>query len=192
AEQRTQIRNCQTADMTEINRLKKERDRLVSDEIVKREKAGAPLWSLCDFADGLDSQSQAGIEAALEASGLLNAWLTASGEVLNPNSHDAVLVPATTPLPSEDAHLGTVLVPRISPPGADDAVPPYVVADILRHIGSKVNSGLTWVSPDGRWQNGILTGQSAKDAAEYIGQSARETARQRCVAELDAAIAETQ
>ena len=192
AEQRVQLRNRQTADMTEINRLKEERDSLASAENSKTEEAGAPFWSLCDFTDGLDRQSQAGVEGALEASGLLHAWVTPQGEVLNPTTHHAVMVPATTPLPSEDAHLGTMLVPRIHAPGTDDAVPPYVVADILRHIGSKPDSGLTWVSADGRWQNGILTGCSVKEVPQWIGQTARETERQRRIAEFDAAIAETQ
>ena len=41
---------------------------------------------------------------------------------------------------AEDAHLGAMLVPTINPPGADEAVAPYIVADILRHIGSRENS----------------------------------------------------
>jgi uncharacterized protein (TIGR02680 family) len=147
---------------------------------------------LCDFADGLDPKSQAGLEAALEASGILDAWVTPSGELLNPNTHEAVLVAATTPLPPESAHLGTMLVPRINPPGADDIVPPYVVEDILRHIGARANSGVTWVSTDGRWQNGILTGCSGKEAAHLIGQTAREAAKQQRLAELDTAIADAQ
>jgi uncharacterized protein (TIGR02680 family) len=191
AEQRVQLCDRQSADITEINCLKEERDSLVSGEDSKIPETGAPLWLLCDFADGIDSQSQAGIEAALEASGLLHAWVTPTGEVLNPNNHHAVLEPATSPLPAEDAHLGTLLVPRIHPPAADNAVPPYVVADILRHIGSKVNSGVTWVSADGQWQNGILTGCSAKDEAQFIGEGAEETARQSRIATLDATIAET-
>src|SRR6185503_3268628 len=141
AEQRVHIRNRQTADMTEINRLKEQRDALMSSEPAKAEEAGAPLCVLCDFADGLDAQAQAGIEAALEGSGLLHAWVTPSGEVLDPNRHRAVLTPAATSLPAEDAHLGMMLVPRIDPPEVDGTVPPYVVADILRHIGSKPNSG---------------------------------------------------
>ena len=192
AEQRVQIRHRQTAEMTEINRLKEEREILVFREQSKAGKAGAPLWLLCDFADGIDSQSQAGIEAALEASGLLHAWVTPSGELLNPNHQDAVFLPATAPLPPEDAHLGTMLVPTINPAGTDEVVPPYVVADILRHIGSSENSGLTWVSLDGRWQNGILGGCASKDAAHFISQTARETARDRRIADLDAAIADTQ
>ena len=88
--------------MTELDQLKEERDILVSGEHsrtaaherteVPTGRPGAPLWLLCDFADGLNSASQAGLEAALEASGLLHAWVTPSGELLNPEKHDAVFV----------------------------------------------------------------------------------------------------
>ena len=203
-EQRVHLRHRQTIEMTELDQLKEERERLASGEHtsaprphartegVRTGRPGAPLWLLCDFADGLDMASQAGLEAALEASGLLDAWVTPSGELQNREKHDAVLVAANTPLPPDDAHLGTMLVPCISPPDVDDQVPPYVVADILRHIGAKPNVGQTWVSTEGRWQNGPLIGRWSKPAAEHIGQTARETVRHRRIAELDAAIVEAQ
>ena len=37
------------------------------------DQPGAPLWRLCDFAPGLDDAARAGLERALEASGLLDA-----------------------------------------------------------------------------------------------------------------------
>ena len=44
-------------------------------------RAGAPLYMLCDFRDGLSDAQQAGIEGALQAAGLLDAWVTPDGEV---------------------------------------------------------------------------------------------------------------
>jgi uncharacterized protein (TIGR02680 family) len=203
-EQRVHLQHRQTIEMTELDQLKKERERLASSgdtpsprphartERDRTGRPGAPLWLLCDFADGLDMASQAGLEAALEASRLLDAWVTPSGELQSRENDNAVLVAANTPLPPEDAHLGTMLVPCISPPDVDGQVPPYVVADILRHIGAKPNAGQTWVSTEGRWQNGPLIGCWSKPAAEHIGHTAREVARHRHIVELDAAIVETQ
>jgi uncharacterized protein (TIGR02680 family) len=191
AEQRVLIRHRQTIEMTEMTRLKEERENLASAANARASEVGASLWLLCDFAEGYDAEMHAGLEAALQASGLLNALVTPSGELIDPESHDVVLVPATIPLPPEDAHLGLMLVPRIHPPEAEELVPPYVVADILRHIGSKPNCGLTWVSVDGRWQNGILTGRGRNDVPQYIGRDSGEAWMQRAT-ELDGAIAEKQ
>jgi uncharacterized protein (TIGR02680 family) len=111
---------------------------------------------------------------------------------VNPETFDTVLVAASGPLPPEDAHLGTILVPSDEPHDSDRRVPSYVVADILRQIGAKPNLGRTWISADGRWQNGLLQGCWSKPAAEHIGQIARERARRGRIVELDAAIAEAQ
>lgn len=55
--------------------------------------AGAPFYSLVDFAEGTDDDEAAGLEAALEASGLLNAWVTADGSVTDPDTRDVLAVP---------------------------------------------------------------------------------------------------
>ena len=72
---------------------------------------GAPLWRLVDFADALDARSRAGLEAALEASGLLDAWVRADGAVLDADRRDVVL-PAGAPMPvPAGARLAAVLRP---------------------------------------------------------------------------------
>lgn len=45
-------------------------------------RAGAPLWQLVDFRDEVDASQRAGLEAALEASGLLDAWITPDGSLV--------------------------------------------------------------------------------------------------------------
>ena len=50
---------------------------------------GAPLWRVVDWRPGVDEATQAGIEAALEASGLLDAWVLPSGE-LRVSGHDTL------------------------------------------------------------------------------------------------------
>ena len=52
----------------------------------RAERAGAPLWRLVDFKDELPTASRAGLEAALEASGLLDAWVTQSGRLEDPTA----------------------------------------------------------------------------------------------------------
>ena len=46
-----------------------------------------------------------------------------------------------------------------------------------------------WVSLDGRWANGALSGRWAKSSAEFVGSSARASARARRIAEIDEQIA---
>jgi uncharacterized protein (TIGR02680 family) len=65
--------------------VREERDRLASgaqpipppaatrDAEVREQQPGAPFWQLVEFADGVDEVARAGLEAALEASGLLDA-----------------------------------------------------------------------------------------------------------------------
>ncbi|MFI5840016.1 SbcC/MukB-like Walker B domain-containing protein [Catenuloplanes sp. NPDC051500] len=50
-------------------------------------RAGAPLWQLVRFGDGVPEAEAAGIEAALQAAGLLDAWLHPSGAGLSPGTH---------------------------------------------------------------------------------------------------------
>ncbi|CAM5732512.1 TIGR02680 family protein OS=Streptomyces microflavus OX=1919 GN=Smic_78710 PE=4 SV=1 [Streptomyces microflavus] len=51
-----------------------------------------------DFEDGLSAAEQAGLEAALEASGMLDAWVLPSGTVLTADSHEVLLAPAVAPV----------------------------------------------------------------------------------------------
>lgn len=44
-------------------------------------RTGAPLWQLVDFRESVAAGDRAGLEAALEASGLLDAWVFADGRV---------------------------------------------------------------------------------------------------------------
>ncbi|MEU1935465.1 TIGR02680 family protein [Streptomyces coeruleorubidus] len=73
---------------------------------------GAPLYRLVDFADDLAPDARAGLEAALEASGLLDAWVRADGTVLDPATRDTLLVPGA---PVAGATLARVLRPVAAP-----------------------------------------------------------------------------
>ncbi|UUU21578.1 TIGR02680 family protein [Streptomyces sp. DSM 40750] len=76
---------------------------------------GAPLYRLVDFADGLAPEARAGLEAALEASGLLDAWVHADGTVLDPATLDTLLAPGAPGAPVAEPTLARVLRPVDAP-----------------------------------------------------------------------------
>jgi hypothetical protein len=90
-------------------------------------RSGAPLYLLCDFAPDLGESEQAGLEAALEAAGLLDAWITPEGGVLSPDTLDTWLVP----IPGEPSGrtLRDVLIPA---PGHDVGL--EILEAVLRSV----------------------------------------------------------
>lgn len=72
------------------------------DDARGERQAGAALWSLIDFVDSLPEADRAGLEAALEAAGLLDAWMTPDGRLLDAETLDTCLIAGDAPLP-EDA-----------------------------------------------------------------------------------------
>ena len=138
---------------------------------------GAPLWKLCGFRDEVAAKDRAGFEAALESAGLLDAWVTPEGALMNAATHDIFFVATKG---GKDSGLNQVM--RAEGDFAD------VVERILGCIGISQEAGDTWVLPDGRWQHGLLRGAWGKPAAEYLGHAAREDARRRRIAELETAL----
>lgn len=146
---------------------------------------GAAFWQLVDFSDTLDSDDRAGIEAALESSGLLDAWVRADGAVLAADRRDVVL--AAGPAAAGGPTLAEVLVAD-PPPDAPVAV--EVVRGVLARISLGTGSPAA-VDTHGSWRLGPLTGRSAKPVAQYIGATARSAERLRRLAELDELIMAT-
>ncbi|MEU4765386.1 SbcC/MukB-like Walker B domain-containing protein [Actinosynnema sp. NPDC023794] len=66
---------------------------------------GAPFYRLVDFHPTVDDSSRAGLEAALEASGLLDAWVTQTGE------------------PGPNMYGNTVTAPRLKTSGPAETTP---------------------------------------------------------------------
>ena len=189
-------------------------------------RPGAPLWQLIEPREPGDQPAPtgpgaaevaplapveiAGVEAALEAAGLLDAWLCPDGQLLSPDTHDAVIrvEDVRRPGPRAAAHLGLVLRPAVdrSDPAAA-AVSDATVAAVLTSIGllragdadeadgSDGSGGSgdagaaaardTWVGVDGRFRVGRLAGAWFKPAARYLGHAAREHARRSRLAEID-------
>lgn len=145
---------------------------------------GAPLWRLVDFRDGLPEPERAGLEAALEASGLLDAWVLPDGSAVAADGHDVLLSPSNGPV--NGPSLADTLCPAVDHgDGQAAALDETVVPRLLAAIGLDGGGGAeTWVAPDGRFRVGALTGTWAKPAATYIGEGAREAARRARVALL--------
>lgn len=137
--------------------------------------AGAPLWRLVDFAPSLPSEHHAPLEAALEASGLLDAWITADGRV---EGHDILADPEAL-LPVSGTSLADVLVVE-----AGSEVDAAIVHRLLSAVAVGERAAAA-VAVDGRWQMGTLTGSWTKAYAQHIGAQARERARRARRAELD-------
>jgi uncharacterized protein (TIGR02680 family) len=152
------------------------------DEAARRERAGAPFWALCDFAEDLDEGARAGLEAALEAAGLLDAWLTPDGRVLTDGRFDTQLAVGTSVPHPDSAALGRWLLPTVS---ENSTVPAETVAHVLTLIGAGPDVGQCWVSLDGRWQVGPLHGHFGKVAALHIGHTARERRRRERLAAIE-------
>ncbi|RCW39656.1 uncharacterized protein (TIGR02680 family) [Halopolyspora algeriensis] len=141
---------------------------------------GGPLWQLVDFTEDVPEPVQAKVEAALQAAGLLDAWLHPDGAVEIPG-HDTFLRPA----PDHDIwerNLTEVLCPESESPVSADRV-----RDVLGHIvyGETLpGEHSAAIGADGTWRLAELTGSWDKPAAEHIGTVARQRARERSIAEL--------
>jgi uncharacterized protein (TIGR02680 family) len=149
----------------------------------RREAPGAPLWRLCDFVDGVDASAQAGVEAALEAAGLLDAWVTRDGRLLDVGEHDALL---TTSLPVVvGRRLSAILRPAVDQAdGQAVAVTDELVAALLDRIALGASDAVAWVDVDGRFRLGPLQGRWNKPSAQHIGEGARDADRRRRLEEL--------
>ncbi|MEE8524307.1 MAG: TIGR02680 family protein [Thermoanaerobaculia bacterium] len=154
----------------------------------REDRPGSPFYLLCDFADGVGAAARAGLEAALEAAGLLDAWVLPDGRLLDAETLDTVLIPS--PLADRAVRtLADVLVV------ADTGEEPPVAAEVVEGLLASVVVGETAadvevaVGVDGGWRLGPLHGRWTKPVAEYFGAAAREAARRRQLAELDALLA---
>ncbi|WP_017575930.1 TIGR02680 family protein [Nocardiopsis kunsanensis] len=160
------------------------------------EGEGLPFHLAVDFADGLSTREQAGLEAALEASGLLTAWLRADGHLYDPSTRDLVLSPARQ---AKGRTLLDVLVP-VSSPGqgvSTETVRSLLASVSLHSVGQSTEDNeakhrrdesvatVSSVSLTGSWRLGVLGGAHFKSDPEYIGEAARKRGRDRVRANTD-------
>ncbi|MFD9812125.1 TIGR02680 family protein [Streptomyces sp. NPDC059080] len=154
---------------------------------VRTTAAGAPLWRLVAFRAGVPLPVQAAVEAALEASGLLDAWVSPSDGFTLPG-HDTY-AEATLGMTAPGPSLLEVLMPE-----EDIPVPAGTVTRILASVayGSTLPDGHpAAVSAGGAWRLEPATGTWSKPEPAHIGALARQRARQRKIGELTEHLGET-
>jgi uncharacterized protein (TIGR02680 family) len=150
---------------------------------------GAPLWRLVEKVDPDAPVAQ--LEAAMDAAGLLQAWITPDGVYAAGRDGSDVIwtAPAGSGTPGGAVagrwSLGAVLRP------ADDAgALAAVVAGLLASVsyGDELAAGGTAIGTDGRWRHGGLTGLAVPrpEGARLLGAAARAAERARRIADLRA------
>jgi uncharacterized protein (TIGR02680 family) len=154
-------------------------------------RPGAPLWACCDFAvsGSMPPSARAGLEAALDAAGLLDAWVSPSGTSGGDGdalSWDAWLQGGEqVDVGHEDApRLGSLLEPVV-PVGSG------LDTETISAVLSTISVGRLGIAVDdeGRFALGPLVGRAGKETAEFIGATARADRRVRRLAELDVELA---
>jgi uncharacterized protein (TIGR02680 family) len=159
------------------------------DPALRAQLAGAPLWQLIDFAPHVPANARAGLEAALEASGLLDACVLPQGTVVDPRTHDIVLV-ARAP---HDHSLRRWIEPTVPATGPGAEVSATTLAAILESIACTAHEladAETWISPSGEFRTGSARGAWSKPEAQYIGHAAREAARRARLQQISARLTE--
>lgn len=187
---------------TEQGLLEAERDRLEAgddmapplpytrDASIREDRQGAPFWQLVDFRGVMAAPQRAGLEAALEAAGLLDAWISPDGRLQAGSDgrplYDSQLLERHEFRPSLADWLD-VTVP------AGCIVPANIVERVLSGIACADDDPIgseAWVAADGRFRLGALSGAWTKPDAVYIGHAARAAARTRRLAEIADRLAE--
>ena len=146
------------------------------DATIRAQAVGAPLWQLVDFAPHLPDAARAGLEAALEAGGLLDAWVLPEGTLLAPGTHEVIL---TVRAPYQNS-LADWLIPTIPAVGGGARIDAGTLSALLRSVAcadAEPPAAETWVAPSGEFRVGNVRGTWMKPGARYIGHAAREAAR---------------
>ena len=149
---------------------------------------GIAFYAAVEFATDVDQATAAGIEAALQASGLLDGWVSTEGMLRSATTEDLLLTPS--PLPAGVTPLSSVLTPAAPP---DSAVESTTISALLTSIavGSHPEAS-SWVDGKGRWRLGVATGAWHKGQVEFIGVTARRQARERELIDMNTQILEAQ
>ena len=138
---------------------------------------GLPLWRVVDVRDRVSERERAGLEAALQSSGLLDALVLADGSVLH---GDDVILTAGAPVVGSLSELLVSAVPVGSPVDA------ATVQQLLGSVATAAEGADPFVAVDGSWRLGVVSGRATKPQAQYLGATARAAERLRLLAELAA------
>jgi uncharacterized protein (TIGR02680 family) len=193
-DEQARLRAERASAQDERVRAAAERDRIASERddappahpgrtADRSERRGAPLWRLVRFADDVGEAQAAALEAALEATGMLDGWITPDGREVSSGDSEGYLVPGVQ---VAGGSLADVLVPE-----DDTPVPAARVRAVLASVAldGDLFSAAAVIGADGRYSQGVTAGAHHKDHAEYIGSTARARRRAARIAECEARIA---
>jgi septal ring factor EnvC (AmiA/AmiB activator) len=154
-------------------------------------RAGAPLWRLVRFADGVDDDTAAGVEGALYGAGMLTAWVhpdpALTSDAVESAEPDGYLVPLPQGIRPAGRTLADVLVPE-----EQDLVPAEAVAAVLRSV-ALAGEPLTAhpaVTTKAQFSHGVHVGARPKRKPEFIGATNRENRRRARLVSYDETIGE--
>ncbi|TSB32670.1 TIGR02680 family protein [Streptomyces benahoarensis] len=203
-----ELTECRDALALAVGRLGEELDRLAGEKrdwerrtdpeppvpyhrVAERAPgSGAPFYRLVDFTDGLAPTDRAGLEAALEASGILDAWVGADGALVDPGTRDTLLCPG--PALPDAPTLASALRPAPQPGcGVMSEQVEHLLAAIALAPAQETTAHDA-VYYDGSWCLGILSGRHHKSDAEYVGAAVRAETRRRILAELAERLTQTE
>ena len=188
----------------ELSAARQERDRIAAERddapqpfgarpAPRADRAGAPLWRLVRFADGLSETDAAAVEAALEAANLLDAWVHPTDAdttaALSAGNRDGYLVPLPPLVRPSGRSLADALTPE-EQAHVDPARVAAVLASVALVDGIDAPGAAPAVSVAGQFAQGIQVGGYAKPAPEYIGATARARRRAARLADCERQIAE--
>jgi uncharacterized protein (TIGR02680 family) len=161
----------------------------------RQDRPGGPLWRLVRFAEHIGDADAAGLEAALEAANLLDAWIDPDDDVTAAALAARHAEGYLAPLPAAARPSGPTLAEALVPEQTE-LVDPARVAAVLSSVALHTTDAVPAagdppaVSPGGRFSQGVQLGAFTKTAAEYVGATARARRRAARLAELDGLIAD--
>jgi len=149
--------------------------------------AGNPLWELVEVVSSTDSATVDAVESALDAIGLLDAWVTPDGSVDVPDSVADLLIGMTASSMRPARSLRDVLEPLD---------PKHCVGDVLASIPLAESANdhhdgslEIRIGRDGTFRIGPAAGRTLPAPAQLLGAAARERRRLERIEELTSSIA---
>jgi len=210
------LRATRAGAVAERDRLIEERNRIAAERddappaypgrtADRAGRDGVPLWRLVRFADHVPDDRAAAIEAALQATGMLDAVIVRVDDPPGPPGMGGSAPPIPPrgglPVPPFPPWDDGFLVPGAAAPGRsladvlepedDTPVPRDRVDAVLASIAldGGLFSAAAVIGTDGRYSHGVTAGRHRKVHAEYIGATARARRRAARIAECEARIA---
>ncbi|MGO8870392.1 MAG: TIGR02680 family protein [Acidimicrobiales bacterium] len=157
-------------------------------------RSGAPLWRLVELMPGVGRAEVDGVEAALDAAGLLDAWVSPDG-VVDVSAHDLELVPGAEKAEVGGRTLADILVPLAGGAVASDRVAAVLASIPVGPHAGPIDAGEgaeVLIGTDGSFRLGSAVGRAPDSPAILLGAEARERRRLQRLSEVGAALAEVE